>query len=69
MPRPRWSSAHPGPHKTYGVERHILNQGSRVPGQPSGHLASTAHRHRRSPGWAARAIRLVQAVIGRPAFE
>jgi transposase len=22
-PRPRWSSAHPGPHKTRGVERHF----------------------------------------------
>ena len=46
LAQPRWSSAHPGPHKTRGVERHILNQGSRVPVQPSGHLASTAHRHR-----------------------
>jgi transposase len=45
-PRPRWSSAHPGPHKTRGVERHFLSQVSRVPVQPSGHLASTAHRHR-----------------------
>src|SRR3954462_6732776 len=42
----KWSSAHPGPHKTLGVEHHLLNQGSRVPDQPSGHLASTAHRHR-----------------------
>ncbi len=26
MPRPRWSSAHPGPHKRHGVERHFLGQ-------------------------------------------
>ncbi len=29
--RPRWRSARPGPHKTRGVERHFLNQGSRTP--------------------------------------
>jgi hypothetical protein len=30
-PRPRWRSARPGPHKTLGVERHFLNQGSSTP--------------------------------------
>src|ERR1700719_1042403 len=30
-PRPRWRSARPGPHKTRGVERHFLNQGSSTP--------------------------------------
>ena len=59
VPRPRWSAAHPGPHKRHGVERHFLCQDHRVPVQPSGHLASTARRHRRSPGWAALAIDLV----------
>jgi transposase len=29
--RPRWRSARPGPHKTGGVGRHILNQVSRTP--------------------------------------
>ena len=29
--------------------RHLLNQGSRAPGQPSGHLASTTHRPHSPP--------------------
>jgi hypothetical protein len=30
-PWPRWRSARSGPHKTYGGERHFLNQVSRTP--------------------------------------
>jgi hypothetical protein len=31
IPRPRWSSAQPDPHKRHGVERHFLCQDLRVP--------------------------------------
>jgi transposase len=46
-PRPRWRSAHPGPHKSFGVETPFLKPGFQSAGSTVGpSLASTTRRPR-----------------------
>ena len=37
-PRPRWRSARPGPHKSFGIEAPFFEPGCQGAGRPSGHL-------------------------------